>query len=408
MQPGRPDKVEAMRLNIPVTRRGARRGLAILLIVSLQACGASEGEQAGGRAQRTPTVGYVTVQPVSAPIEVELAGRTAPFAMSEVRPQISGVIERRLFTEGGLVRAGQPLYQIDPSLYRASVSEAEANVAIARANAEATRIRAERLKPLADMEAVSRQDYTDAAAAARQAAATVQQGRAQLDTARINLRFTRVPAPITGRIGRSLFTQGALVTANQAQPLAVIEQLDPIFVDIQQSSADLLELRRSLAREGVMPTQAVVKLTLEDGSVYGPTGVIQFSEVIVDPATGTVTLRARFPNPEQLLLPGMFVRASFAQAINTRAFMVPQSGLTRDPRGQATVLVVGRDGKVAERKVTADRTMGTNWVVTKGLEPGDRVIVQGTNGLKPGQAVKAVPASAPQPVRRPAAGETKG
>lgn len=376
-----------------------------MVLCALAGCGGEVEHGNGARGQETPTVGVFTVQPTSVPVDVELAGRTAPYAMSEVRPQISGVIQRRLFTEGALIRAGQPLYQIDPSLYRASVNEAQANVAIARATAEATRLRADRLKPLADIEAVSRQEYTDAAAAARQAAATVQQGQAQLETARINLRFTRVPAPISGRIGRSMLTQGALVTANQTEPLAVIEQLDPIFVDIQQSSAQLLALRRSLASEGVTATEALVRLKLEDGSDYGPTGVIQFSEVIVDPATGTVTLRARFPNPQQLLLPGMFVRASFAQAINTRAFLVPQSGLTRDPRGQARVLVVSRDGKVVEKTVRADLTQGSYWVVTDGLAPGDRVIVQGTANLRPGQAVVVVPADAPQRVaQRSAAG----
>ncbi len=224
------------------------------------------------------------------------------------------MIRQRLFVEGSTVRAGQTLYQIDPSLYRAAASEAQANLESAQANAEAARTRAERYRPLADMEAVSRQDYTDAVAQARQATASVAQNRAQLDTARINLRYTDVPAPISGRIGRSFATPGALVTANQADPLTVIQRLDPIYVDIQQSSADMLKLRRALATNGVVPTRAAVRLKLEDGSDYGQTGIVEFADTTVDESTGTVTLRARFANPHNLLLPGMFVRTEFAQA----------------------------------------------------------------------------------------------
>jgi membrane fusion protein, multidrug efflux system len=256
------------------------------------------------------------------------------------------------------------------------------------------------------MQAVSQQEYTDAAAQARQATAAVNQQRAALQTAQVNLGFTRVPAPISGRIGRSLFTVGALVTANQAEPLAVIEQLDPIFVDIQQSAGELLALRRSLAQGDVMPARAGVRLKLEDGSDYSMTGVIQFSEVVVDPGTGTVTLRARFPNPQGVLLPGMFVRALFAQSVNTSAFLVPQQAVTRDPQGNATVLVVGPNNRAVQRKVTAERTQGAFWVVTEGLNPGDRVITQGLGRARPGQPVKPVPATAPQRIdpNRPAPG----
>ena len=349
------------------------------------------------------------VQPTEAALTVELAGRTAAFESSDVRPQVTGLIRRRLFTEGQLVRAGQPLYEIDPRLYRAATNEARANVQSARANQEATRIQADRFRPLAEIEAVSQQEYTNALAAARVATASVAQTQAQLETARVNLAFTTVPAPITGRIGRSLFTVGALVSATQADPLAQIQRLDPMFVDIQQSSADLLSLRQSLSREGLIPTRAVVRLTLEDGSPYPQTGSVEFSEALVNTETGTVTLRARFPNPAGLLLPGMFVRANFAQAINTRAFLVPQQGVSRDPKGNATVMVVGRDNKVSSRTIRADRAQGAFWVVTQGLQAGDRIVVQGLGAqLRPGTTVKAVPANSPQRIAPPPSGSAQG
>ena len=341
------------------------------------------------------------VQQTSVPLVTELAGRTVAFQSSEVRPQVSGVIQKRFFEEGTIVRRGEPLYQIDPSIYRAAVNEATANVASARATAEAARVRAERFRPLAAIEAVSKQDYTDALATQRQAEATIAQNRAQLETARINLRFTTVPAPITGRIGRSLFTVGALVTASQADPLTTIQQLDPIYVDIQQSAAALLQLRRRLASGGVLPASAMVRLKLEDGSDYGATGTVEFSEVVVDQQTGTVTLRARFPNSNGLLLPGMFVRAVFAQAIETNAFLVPQTAVTRDPKGDATVWIVGSGNKAVQRTVQAVRAEGANWVVTGGLRPGDKVITQGTANLRPDAEIRPVPASAPQQPKPP-------
>lgn len=387
--------------NVRLTRTIAPR-LALTALASLALASCSTGDDEKPRERPTPEVGYVIVKASSVPVAVELAGRIAAFEMSEVRPQVTGIIRRRFFTEGSVVRAGQTLYEIDPRLYRAATNEASANLNSALANAEATRIRAERLKPLAEAQAVALQDYTDAAAAARQAAAAVQQGRAQADTAQINLQFTRVPAPITGRIGRSLFTVGALVTGNQAEPLTVIQGVNPVFVDIQQSSADLLALRRSLARGGAAPASTQVALVLEDGSEYGPRGTVQFSEVMVNAATGTVTLRATFPNPEGFLLPGMFVRARFDQAINTGAILVPQAALTRDARGQATVFLVGPKNQSIERKVTAERTVGSNWVVTKGLNPGDKVIVQGLANVKPNGPIRPVPASKAQTIAPPA------
>ncbi len=346
----------------------------------------------------------MVVQSADVPVAVELAGRVAAFEMSEVRPQVTGLIRRRLFTEGAVVRAGQTLYEIDTRLYRAASNEARANLASAIANAEATRIRAERLKPLAEAQAVAMQDYTDAQAAARQAAAAVAQARAQLDTANVNLQFTRVPAPISGRIGRSLFTVGALVTGNQAEPLAVIQGVDPVFVDIQQSSAELLALRRALAQSGAVPGSTSVALLLEDGSEYPQRGQVQFSEVMVDAGTGTVTLRARFANPQGLLLPGMFVRARFEQAVDKGAILVPQPALTRNARGEASVFVVDAGNKAAERQVTAPRALGTDWVVMSGLKPGDKVIVQGLARLKPGAPIKPVPASKPQTIAAPKPG----
>lgn len=393
-----------MNLNLSNLSGGSCAALvaAALLVTSCSGSGGSAQKKgAGGPAQ----VGYVVVQPSNVPVVTELSGRVTAFQTSEVRPQVAGIVQRRMFAEGSIVRAGQTLYQIDPSIYQAQASEAQANLQSARANAEAARIRADRYRPLAKMEAVSQQDYTDAAAQARQAAAAVAQNSAQLRTAQINLRFTRVPAPITGRIGRSLVTEGALVTASQADPLAVIQRLDPIFVDIQQSSADMLALRKALAKGGLVPASAVVRLKLEDGSEYGQTGTVEFAEVMVNENTGTVTLRARFPNPQGILLPGMFVRASFSQAIDTQAFLVPQAGLSRDPRGNATVWVVGPGNRAVARTVVAARTLGADWVVTQGLAPGDKVIVQGTANLRPDAEIRPVPYTTPQRIEAPKAGQ---
>ncbi|WP_242150744.1 efflux RND transporter periplasmic adaptor subunit [Sphingomonas sp. BAUL-RG-20F-R05-02] len=378
--------------------------IALLCTVTLGGCSGSGAQGgAGGKGKGPkgpPEVGYIVAKQSSVPIVTELAGRTSAYESSDVRPQVSGVIYKRFFKEGALVHQGQPLYEIDPSLYRASTNQAQANLQSAQANAESTRIKAERYKPLAEIEAVAKQDYTDAQAAARQAAAAVAQQRAALQTAKINLRFTTVPAPITGRIGRSLFTAGALVTAGQTDPLTTIQRLDPIYVDIQQSSSDLLNLRRALATSGVVPTTASVTLRLEDGTDYGIKGKVEFSEVVVDPTTGTVTVRAVFPNPQGLLLPGMFVRASFAQSVDNNAILVPQPAVSRTAKGEATVFVLNGD-KAVLRDVTATRTFGTDWIVTGGLKPGDKVIVQGVGKTKPNMKVKAVPASAPQKIEVP-------
>jgi len=370
--------------------------LGPLCALALVSCGGKEEKK-----PPTPEAGYVVLKTESVPLYIELAGRTAAYETADVRPQVSGVIRERLFTEGALVRQGQTLYQIDPRLYEASAAEARANLANAQAAVVAARALADRYRPLAAMEAVSKQDYTNALASARQAAAAVQQQKALLDTASINLRFTRVPAPISGRIGRSLYTTGALVTSGQAEALTTIQRLDPIFVDIQQSSGDLLALRRSLESGGVTPSSAKVTLQLEDGSAYPIAGDLQFTEAMVDPNTGTVTLRARFANPNGMLLPGMYIRARLSQSTMTNGILVPQSGVSRNPQGQATVMIVGPGNKAVQRTIAADRSVGANWLVTKGLKPGDKVIVEGLGKIKAGQAIKPVPAGS-KPTQAPA------
>jgi membrane fusion protein, multidrug efflux system len=368
-------------------------GVALALV----ACGS---EQKGPPGPPPPVeVGVVTVQPRSVVLTTELPGRTLAFETSEVRPQVSGIIKKRLFTEGQQVEKGQTLYQIDARLYRATANEARASLASARALAESTREKAERYRALLDERVVSEQDYTDAKSSASQADAAVEQAQAALATSRINLQFTEVPAPISGRIGRSIVTTGALVTASQAEPLATIQRLDPIFVDLQQSSADLIALRRSLAQGGSPPVSAEVKLELEDGSEYGKSGVLQFAEATVDPSTGSVTLRAQFDNPDALLLPGMYVRAIVVQSEQGSAILAPQPGVTRDPKGNATALVVGADGKVEQRQVEIGRSLEDEWLISKGLAAGDRLIVEGTDKVKPGQLVKAVPARGRQDTR---------
>jgi len=374
-------------------------------VLLLGACGGST-DQGGGRGGRggpkgPPTVGYVVIQQGSAPLEQQLPGRVAAYQISDVRPQVNGVIQRRLFQEGSIVRQGETLYQIDPSIYNAAAAQASANLQAARAQAEAARTLAARYKPLVDQQAISKQDYTNAVAQARQADASVAQNSAALRTAQINQHFTRVPAPITGRIGLSNVTVGALVTANQADALATITRLDPVYVDIQESAADLLALRRALSQGGVVPTTAVVHLTLPDGSDYGVTGQVQFSQVVVDQNTGRVTLRAAFPNPQAILLPGMFVNAQFARAIDTSAFLVPQQAVSRDPQGNATLYVVGPGDRAVQRTIVAARTQGPYWVVTQGLAPGEKVITQGLANVKDGAPIKPVPASTPQKVKAP-------
>ncbi|WP_252272595.1 efflux RND transporter periplasmic adaptor subunit [Pseudomonas subflava] len=325
---------------------------------------------------QTPKVGVVTLEAQPFTLTTELPGRTSAFRIAEVRPQVDGILQKRLFEEGSEVKAGQQLYQIDASVYQANYKSAQANLA-------STRSLAERYADLVTDQAVSKQAYDEAKAA--QLAA-----EAALDKARIDLRYTKVLAPIAGRVGRSAVTEGALVNNGQANALATIQQLDPIYVDVTQPITDLLSLRRDLASgrlEKAGDNAAKVQLKLEDGSEYEHPGTLEFTEVSVDEGTGSVVLRAMFPNPDHLLLPGMFVHAQLSSAVDRKAILAPQQGVTRDTKGQATALVVGEGNKVELRKLRAERTAGNRWLVSEGLKPGDRLITEGLQFIKPGDEV---------------------
>ncbi|HET8881024.1 MAG TPA: efflux RND transporter periplasmic adaptor subunit [Solimonas sp.] len=340
-----------------------------------------------------PKVTVVTLKPQAVPLTTVLPGRTRAYRTAEVRPQVDGVVLKRTFTEGGIVKAGEPLYQIDPAPYQAQYDSAKAALARAEANAKSAASTAERSQALLDINAVSKQSAEDALAARDAATADVASAKAALETARIQLVYTRVLAPIGGRIGRSGVTEGALVSAGQSTPLATIQQLDPIYVDVPQPSAMLLRLQREFASGQLKKAgeqQAEVHLQLEDGSDYASAGTLQFAEVTVEPSTGSVTLRAIFPNGDGLLLPGMFVKETIQEGVAPDALLVPQQGVTRDPTGKATALVVGDGDKVEQRTLTATRTVGDQWLVTDGVEAGDRVIVEGLQKVKPGAAVQPV------------------
>lgn len=344
-----------------------------------------------------PEVGVVAMATAPVTLTMELSGRISPHRIAEVRPQVGGIVQERLFSEGSDVKAGQVLYQIDPATYQAAYANAKAALARAEANLAPLRLKAERFRELVAINAVSRQDYDEASAMLAQAEADAAANRALVDAARINLDYTRVKAPISGRIGRSTVTGGALVTANQASPLATIQQLDPVYVDVTQSSVELLRLKRHLASgeiKGENADQAKVRLLLEDGSPYPQEGILKFSEVTVEQSTGSVTLRALFPNPNQLLLPGMFVRALVQEGVSEQAILVPQRGVTRNPKGEAMVMVVGAEEKVEPRLIKVSRTVGDKWLVSEGLQPGERVILEGLQKARPGTPVKAVPFAA--------------
>ena len=347
---------------------------AVALASLLSGC---KKEEAAPPAQ-TPQVGVVTIQPQAYTLTTELPGRTTAFRIAEVRPQVNGIILKRLFKEGADVKEGQQLYQIDPSVYEATLKSAQASLS-------QTKSISDRYKQLVDEQAVSRQEYDTAVANRMTAEANVQ-------TAQINVRYTKVFAPISGRIGRSSVTEGALVSNGQADAMAVIQQLDPIYVDVTQSSAEMLKLRRDLESgqlEKAGENAAKVKLTLEDGTAYAQDGKLEFSEVSVDQTTGSVTLRAVFPNPDHVLLPGMFVHAQLLAGVNSAAILAPQQGVTRDLKGSPTALVVGPDNKVELRQLKASRTVGNQWLVEDGLKAGDRVITEGLQYVKPGVEVKA-------------------
>jgi len=387
--------------------RGRAPAIAGAVLAALLSSGCASPKTIASSPATPPEVSTVTVAPEPIVLTTELPGRTSAYLVAEIRPQVNGLIQRREFAEGSFVKAGDLLYQIDPAPYKAaydqakaSLATAEADLVTAEANLPAIRSREERLRGLVRIHAVAQQDYDDASAALRQAEAnlaarkaSVEISRAAVESARINLSFTPIRAPISGRIGISGITVGALATAYQPTPLAVIQQLDPIYVDVAQANADVLRLRQRLEsghlkRNGTVQNR--VKLVLEDKTIYPVEGALQFRDVSVDPTTGSMTLRLVFRNPRQVLLPGMFVRAIVQEGVSQQALLVPQQGVTRNTKGIPVASVVGKDEKVEQRVLELDRAIGDRWLVTSGLTSGDRVIVEGLQKVRPGDRVRAV------------------
>lgn len=370
--------------------RALTRAVLCMLLLSLMLLACEEGGKGAPGSSGPREVVIIKLEPRREVYTTALAGRIASFQVAEVRPQVGGILQQRLFTEGADVKAGQALYQIDPATYEAALDSAQAALMKAEANVTPARLKAERFRELLAIKAVSKQEYDDAQAAFKQAEADVAVNRAAVKTARINLEYTKVRSPISGRIGKSAFTPGALVTANQAQALTSVRQLDPVYVDITQSSQDLLRLRAQFTNGELRSAaeEAPVLLKLENGAMYPHEGRLQFTDVSVDESTGMVSLRALFPNPEHILLPGMYVRAVIAEGVDENALLVPQRALRRDPKGQASVLLVDGGGKVDVRLVDVGRTVGDSWQVLSGLKPGDRVIVEGGQNVRPGMSVK--------------------
>ena len=364
--------------------------------IVLAAC----GQKQSAPPPQAPEVGIVTVQPTAVPVVSELPGRTNAFLVAQVRARVDGIVLRREFVEGSIVKAGERLYKIDPAPYIAALNNARATLAKAQANLVTQNALVARYKVLVQANAVSKQDYDNAVSAQGQAAADVAAGKASVDTAQINLGYTDVVSPVSGQVGISQVTPGAYVQASAATLMSTVQQLDPMYVDVTQSSLEGLKLRREV-QEGRLktsgPNAAKVSLVLEDGRTYSEKGKLQFSDVTVDQTTGSVTVRAIFPNPDRVLLPGMFVRARIEEGINNNAFLVPQVGVLHDQKGQATVYVVNQENKVEVHPITTAGTQGQDWVVQSGLNAGDRVIVQGTDKVKPGAQVKPVPAQLPPP-----------
>lgn len=372
-----------------------------LSLVAVTLSGCDEPQAAVKPAAPAPVeVGVVEIRPEPLTLTTELPGRTRAHLVAEVRPQVGGIIEQRLFREGAEVGAGELLYRIDPASFQAAYDSAKAALAKAQADIRSVQLKAERYKDLVRIKAVSDQDYDDARAALAQAQAEVEAQKAALDTARINLDYTQVRAPIAGRIGRSSVTPGALVTADQTTALATIQQLDPVYVDVQRSSTEWLELQQALKSGRLSHPGAdgsvAVRLKLEDGSDYPQTGRLLFSEVTVDAGTGAITLRAEFPNPDQRLLPGMYVRAVLEEGIAQQALLVPQRAVSRDARGKASALVVNADGKAERRDLVTERAVGDRWLVTTGIAAGERVIVDNLQKVKAGALVKPLPWTAPK------------
>jgi len=364
-----------------------QRSVIAGLVMLVAACDQNSNQPAAN----IPTeVGVKTLQSEPVTLDSQLAGRVTGSMTSEVRPQVEGIILKRLFTEGDEVKAGQVLYQIDPASYQASYDQAVAQLKNAQALVKSSKLKAERYAALVKENGVSRQDADDALATYQQNVASVDQYRAAVESARINLNYTQIKAPISGRIGISSVTPGALVTASQTTALATIRALDPIYVDLTQSSVQLLKLKRQQASLQQSTDVVPVTVKLEDGSAYDHPGKLELTEVSVDEATGTVTLRAIFPNPQHELLPGMYVRANVTNGVKTDAILAPQQGITRDAKGNATALVVDKENKVESREVVADRVIGNKWLITSGLNSGDKLIVEGTGKVQAGMSVKAV------------------
>jgi membrane fusion protein (multidrug efflux system) len=372
-----------------------RVAISGVLIVGLIASGC--GSQQAAPPPAIPEVAIVTVNPERVVLTTELPGRVSAYFVAEIRPQVNGIVQERLFNEGSDVNAGSVLYQIDPAPYQAAYKNAVAALARSEANLPPIRLKAERFSQLIAVKAISQQDFDNAIAALNQAEADIEYSKAAVESARINLAYTRITAPIPGRIGKSNVTVGALATAYQGSAFATIQQLDPIYVDVTQSSANLLQLKRNMAAgriKGNGPDQTRVKLLLEDGTPYPLEGTLKFSEVTVDPSTGSFILRIVFQNPKHILLPGMYVRAIVQEGKVENAILAPQQGVSRDPKGNPVALIVDGSGKVQQRMLTLDRAIGDRWLVNEGLNPGDRLIVEGSQKVRPGASVKVVPLDA--------------
>lgn len=377
-------------------------------VIAFAGCGKAKDE--GGPPQgkgAPPEVAVFEIKTERVAITTELSGRTSAFLIAEVRPQVGGIIQKRLFTEGSEVKEGDVLYQIDPALFKAAYESAKAAVAKAEANVPPARYKAERYKELVAAKAISRQEFDEADSAFKKAEADVDAAKAEMEKARINLEYTGIKAPISGRIGKSSVTTGALVTANQATALATIQKLDSVYVDVTQSSASLLRLKKNM-ESGLIKkdsaNQAKIKLVLEDGTPYPQEGVLKFSDVTVDTGTGSIILRSVFPNPQMTLLPGMYVRALVEEGVNENAILVPQQGVTRNAKGSAIAMVVNSEGKVEVRELKIDSAIGSKWLVSDGLKAGEKVIVEGLQKAHPGDLVKTIPFDAKAEAKKDQAG----
>lgn len=357
--------------------------------------GCDQNQQASAPASQPSPVGVITLKSQPLTLTKELPGRVTASQVAEIRPQVSGIIQSRLFTQGAEVKKGQALYQIDPSTFEAEVATSKAAISKAQATIANAKAKSERYSELLEIKAVSQQDYDEADANYKGAQADLLTAQAQLKTAQINLDYSKVSSPISGQIGKSNVTAGALVSANQATALSTVTQLDPIYIDLTQSSSELTRLKKAIASGELnkdLKAHSKVQLKMEDGSDYPHAGTLQFSEVTVDPSTGSVTLRAEFPNPEKLLLPGMYVRAVVVEGVKDNAILAPQRGISRNTKGEPTAMVVSKDNKVEARVLKTERTIGSDWLITDGLNDGDQLIVEGLQKIGPGAPVNAVPA----------------